>query len=868
MSDPKWAFFQNNNNMRILLILCCLMFSRTCLYAQQTAILSGRVLDKDTREGLAYATVSLVGISANTVTDQHGFFRFSSLRPGIITTRVSHVGYETQETSTELIADAEKQVSVQLASNAPVGGTIVISATKRPEKFTFAPATIHLITAKDISRFAGSNVGELFSAIQGVEYTRSGVDEITVNARGLNSVFNVKVFQLIDGRNSMSPASAGLALFNNGTVQKDDIAQTEIVLGPQSALYGPNAHNALFNVVTKDPRKYQGTTVSMSVGNQSQFSGRLRFAKMINRAWAYKLSGEMATGEDFTWFDTVYAGNQPPTVWTGDPERPPAGTTPYFGPPVSIPERVPDFNFRRYRGEAHLYYSPKANTDLILSAGGSNFTRLQLTTSGRNQLTASRYGFAQGRFVRPGFFANVYYSWIDLGSVLNIYNYTRDFWNSTHDVRKPLPPDSAELWARRPGNVVTEKSGRLNMEFQYNHNFEKAGLHLVAGATMQLDRPNGFGLTLIDSFQRIQVLQLGSVIQLDKKLPWSMRFVGTARVDYHNYLGTYVTPRLALLKHWENSQLRFTWGRALTMPTIQQQFAAINRTLYGNGGGIRYIPANYYVGDTVQTIRLKPEMVNTWEIGYKGTVARNWYVDVNAYYGTSINFISPPRVVAGRATQVDDVRVYPANSGTVLRDTLRGGSFLTYFNYGTIQTYGLDFGVDYRFSRHLSGAVRYSWIGSDIGKQKPGNDANKDGFTSVEEGSLNAPRHRGVIVLKLDDLFQNKWRFSFTTRFVEQYDFYSGNQIGTAAGQGSRGIVYGGKAANGLDRWYAKNFDRGPLGGFTTVDVAAGYLASKHVTVNLGITNLFNTRQIEALGSPSIGRLVVVELKVHLDPNE
>jgi iron complex outermembrane receptor protein len=78
---------------------------------------------------------------------------------------------------------------------------------------------------------------------------------------------------MVDGRNSMAPASAGVALFNNGSVQKDDIAQMEIVLGPQSALYGPNAHNALFNVITKDPRKFQGTTVAMSVGNQSQFSG-------------------------------------------------------------------------------------------------------------------------------------------------------------------------------------------------------------------------------------------------------------------------------------------------------------------------------------------------------------------------------------------------------------------------------------------------------------------------------------------------------------------------------------------------------------------------------------------------------------------
>jgi len=37
--------------------------------------------------------------------------------------------------------------------------------------------------------------------------------------------------------------------------------------------------------------------------------------------------------------------------------------------------------------------------------------------------------------------------------------------------------------------------------------------------------------------------------------------------------------------------------------------------------------------------------------------------------------------------------------------------------------------------------------------------------------------------------------------------------------------------------------------------------------VNVGITNLFNTRQIGAAGSPSIDRLLMIELKVHV-PNK
>ena len=95
--------------------------------------------------------------------------------------------------------------------------------------------------------------------------------------------------------------------------------------------------------------------------------------------------------------------------------------------------------------------------------------------------------------------------------------------------------------------------------------------------------------------------------------------------------------------------------------------------------------------------------------------------------------------------------------------------------------------------------------------------------------------------------------------------FYSGGQIGTEAGKGSRGKVYW-EDKLGQPRYYLKNFDWGPLGDFTTIDLSAGYKVNQMLQLNMGITNLFNTNQIEFVGSPSIGRLIVFELRVHV-PN-
>ena len=106
-----------------------------------------------------------------------------------------------------------------------------------------------------------------------------------------------------------------------------------------------------------------------------------------------------------------------------------------------------------------------------------------------------------------------------------------------------------------------------------------------------------------------------------------------------------------------------------------------------------------------------------------------------------------------------------------------------------------------------------------------------------------------------------------SARFTDQYDFYSGNQISTEAGEGRRGKVYwGNDPVTNQPRYYIKNFDWGPLGGFAVVDLGAGYKLNDMVNLSMNITNLFNVKQREFVGSPFIGRLIMFELKVHV-PN-
>lgn len=851
--------------MKSLIVLLLILAFQVSAFAQNTGKISGKVTDKQNGEPLIGATVTVRGSGASAVSDNNGSFTLTNVKTGKVTLVISYVGYEDIVQSVNVASGGTVTADAALSVSNRPGNDVVITASKRPEKITRAPATISVISARDFEQSSSFNIGELASKIQGVEFVRTGVTGVGFNARGFNNAFNAKILLMTDGRNSMMAGSSGLPAGIMNTVIKEDIERLEIVLGPNSALYGPNAHNGIANTITKDPRKWQGTDLVIGAGNQEVFSGRFRHATKIDNKWAYKLTGEYTTGRDFEFHDSIYAGGS------------------VYGPALAIPERIPSYQFKHARGEAHVYYSITPKSDLIASYGGSDNDFLSVNNTGRNQIRGWKFSYLQLRYVSPHFFAQAYETWTNVGKSYGIPGYTRDYWNRTHstitDGSSPLyplvgrlPPDSAEMFATRLGNMFKEESKRFNTEAQYNYNFSKIGLNMIVGATYQKDAPKTFGTVLIDATEKVEITQYGGAIQLEKTLPADIKLVAAARLDHHSLFGSLFSPKVGLVKGVPGGAVRLTWGKAYAAPIILFQRASVFGIVFGNGNGVTYIPNGANASDATQqktTTPLNPEEINTWELGYKGALGKKLYVDINGYYGISKNFLSPALSVGGRALKVGDIPITTPLliPGTVTANILNGAAFSTYFNYGQVKSYGIDLGVNYFFTDNISLAIKYSWFGSDIKDDNIKNDANKDGYVSLEERSLNAPENRLATTLSFQNLCKGKMFVNLSVRWVEAFDLYSGSQISTAAGKGKRGVVYGGiNPLNNLPRNYIKNYNHGALGGFTTVDISAGVKLNSTLSLGAGVSNLFDTDQREFVGSPLIGRLFSVELKAHI-PN-
>jgi iron complex outermembrane receptor protein len=853
------------------------------VYAQTGGEIKGAAIDQVTGKPLLGTTVSVQGTKLGATTNSKGQYSIKGVPAGTYTLAATFIGYE-KLTVQVTVRDGESttQDLSMMTGAVKLEDLIVVSTSRKAEKITESPATIQAIRGQELLQMP--IIGQALMNARGVDIVRSGVDGIGFNARGFNSAFNTKILAMNDGRFSTLPGN-GLAIGNLNTNIKEDIEQIELILGPSSALYGPNAHNGIVNTISRDPRTSQGTTFALNYGTQNFFSVRARHAGVVGN-FAFKATFEYNTARDFEFIDSVYniaaAGANP------------AGS----GRVAEFANYTPQFDIKHIRFEATGIYTLAENTDLVFSYGRSDNTGLGPTNAGRNYINGWVFQYAQLKFVSPRFFAQAYYTWNNSGRTYPVQNVTQ-LLNRTPIFGPTYTPILSKVAAGTitPDEAIdaskfVEKSGRWNAEAQYNEKFFDV-LDIVAGVNYQLDVPQSEGtylsdVLLADGSRRVikPIMQIGGAVQAELKLVENFKLVAAARVDRHDNFGTFFAPKAALVYQALGGSFRATYGRGINTPTVlnQEVFIPLGAlTLPNNGSFVPVVPG---AATTVVPVNLRgnnkgftntlgrsfdalrPEIVDTYEIGYKGIPIERLYVDVNAYYGASKDFISPT------------ISLGYVNTGVLNNNPILPGattpyeSVFTYINFGQVNAFGVDIGVNYFLTDNISLGVNYSWFGSDLDTTKrDGNgkliwDATGDGFVSPTEVSLNTPTHKGSVTLSFNKLFDGKFFGSIGARFISQYTFISGVHYAGPAlvGQqlGQRAIL----ARNPTLPVSATNpalaafrVNNGPLGGFTTVDVSLGYNILDNLTASVAVSNLFDVEQREMVASPLIRRMIVGEVR-------
>jgi outer membrane receptor for ferrienterochelin and colicins len=178
----------------------------------------------------------------------------------------------------------------------------VYAASRYAQDMSDAPASVTIITGRDIKAYGYCTLAEVLSSVPGF-YMSCDRSYEYAGMRGFSRPgdFNTRILLLIDGvrTNEVIYDSSGLGADFN--IDVDLIDRIEIVRGPGSVVFGTNAFFAVINVITKTGRDFDGGKLSLSAASFDARKGSLSYGGPLKKRGEFLVSGSYGAsdGQDF-----------------------------------------------------------------------------------------------------------------------------------------------------------------------------------------------------------------------------------------------------------------------------------------------------------------------------------------------------------------------------------------------------------------------------------------------------------------------------------------------------------------------------------------------------------------------------------------
>lgn len=137
---------------------------------------SGRVIDRQTREGIPYAAVIITGVEGSGIlTDTTGVFTLENVMPGIVSFSAIQLGYRTTVTPEYKITPYTPFIEIEMDQDP----TELAASSVKPSPFlrsVESPVSVRIISVGDIENIPGSNkdVARIVRSYPGVSYSPIG----------------------------------------------------------------------------------------------------------------------------------------------------------------------------------------------------------------------------------------------------------------------------------------------------------------------------------------------------------------------------------------------------------------------------------------------------------------------------------------------------------------------------------------------------------------------------------------------------------------------------------------------------------------------------------------------------------------------
>lgn len=587
------------------------------LAAQQTGTINGVARPAAGTTGPQTGAAGLAGVhvealgpdgtaAASVLTNQQGGYRLL-LEAGTYTVVFSLPGWETRQESGVVVTAGESTLlHAELTEKAFELNPITITTSRRVEKALDAPAAVEVRSTQDIVEQPALTVADHIGNIAAVDVIQTGVQGNYVTVRGFNNIFSGATLTLTDNRIGRVPSLRANVLHMNPTTNLD-IQRVEVVLGPGSALYGPNAANGVIHSITKSPIDYPGGTLSLAAGMREQDSGSLqysvdtdlddepesftedfesstapvyhlegRYALRLSDQFGIKLSGQYFMGEEYRFLDREELQQQrlaEVCIAAGLVRG--AATCPaftaglggsaediaVFRSSVRNAAAGRDNDLERWSGDVRADWRPTPDLSFIVSGGrNQSASSVDLTGLGAGQVVDWAYNYGQVRALYNDLFAQV-------------------FFNKS---------DNTETYLLRSGRPLTDQSSLFVGQLQNQTLW--GGTNFTYGADLLRTVPQTDGTINGRNEDDDEITELGAYVQSQTEIGSRFDVTLAARVDHHSILDDPVfSPRAALVFEPTTGQnFRATYNRAFSTPTTLNLFLDISGGSVPLPAGLRY----------------------------------------------------------------------------------------------------------------------------------------------------------------------------------------------------------------------------------------------------------------------------------------
>jgi iron complex outermembrane receptor protein len=145
--------------------------------------------------------------------------------------------------------------------------TYVITASKVKETIKKAPASITVITDKQIRQMGATSLVDVMRIVPGFTAGKSPLHYYLYFVRGNFSGAGSNSTLLLINNHPINDARFGGFAWMHDTLIIDNIKRIEFIRGPSSALYGANALDGVINVITKEAEDVEGFELTARGGS-------------------------------------------------------------------------------------------------------------------------------------------------------------------------------------------------------------------------------------------------------------------------------------------------------------------------------------------------------------------------------------------------------------------------------------------------------------------------------------------------------------------------------------------------------------------------------------------------------------------------